>query len=59
MTSILSQWKWVFKATNSNAGIYKTENIDTIFFCISEIYIKFSTFKKRKMSLIAKVFTKL
>ena len=46
MTSILSQWKRVFNATNSNVIISKSKSIFWIFFCISEIYIKFGTLWK-------------
>ena len=41
MTSILSQEERVLHATNSKAIISKSKNIFWIFFCISEIYIKF------------------
>ena len=39
----------------------ETKNFFWIFFCIFEIYFKFSTFskKKKKMILIAEVFPKL
>ena len=31
-------------ATTSNADISKTENILLIFYCVSEIYVKFAVF---------------
>ena len=39
MTSILSQEKQVFNATNSNAIISKSKNIFGSFFCTSRMYI--------------------
>ena len=36
----------MFNTTNSNAIISKSKNIFSIFFCISEIYIKFGIFWK-------------
>ena len=40
--------KWVFHATNSNSFISKAENFCSISFCISESYIKFGTFWKKR-----------
>ena len=40
MTCILSQKKRVFNETNSNAIISKSKNVFSIFFDISQIYIK-------------------
>ena len=40
-------------ATGSMADIFETENFPLIFYCISEIYVKFGLFSKRKISLIA------
>ena len=37
----------------------KTKSFLSIFVCIFEIYIKFWTFKKKKMTLIADVFPQL
>ena len=48
MTSILSQSKRVFNATNSNTFISKSKNIFWIFFCISGIHIKFGILSKRR-----------
>ena len=59
MTSILSQQKWVFKATNSNPIIYKTKIIFLIFFSkLLKSPSHFDPFGK-KISLIAEVFTNL
>ena len=46
MTSILSQEKRVFNATNSNAIIWKSTIIFWIFFCISKIQSSFKYFEK-------------
>ena len=48
MTSTLSQKKRVSNGTNSNAIIWISKNIFSIFFCISEIYIKFGILSKRR-----------
>ena len=40
-----------FIATSSNADISRTQNFFSIFYCISEMYIKFTVFwKKRSVS---------
>ena len=40
-------------ATGSNADISGTENLFSIFYYVSEIYVKFGVFRKKKISLIA------
>ena len=53
MTSILSQKKRVFNATNLNAIILKSKNIFSIFICISVIYIQLGIlWKKRWASVV-------
>ena len=47
MTSILSRQKLVFIEINSNKVFSQTHNILSIFFSISDIYIKFRTFWKK------------
>ena len=59
MTSILSQEKRVFNATNSNAIISESKKIFSIFFCISGMYIKIWNTLKRKMTLRRYLFLKL
>ena len=59
MTSILSQEKRVFNATNSNAIISESKKIFWIFFCISGMYIKIWNTLKRKMTLRRYLFLKL
>ena len=48
-----------FIKTSSNADISKTENLLSIFYCVSEIYVKFRVFRKKKISLKAEVLRKL
>ena len=38
-------------ATSSNAEISETENLFSIFYCVSEIYVKFPVFRRKKISL--------
>ena len=45
-----------FFTKNSNTITFKTKNVCPIFYCISEIYIKFSTFSWKKVTLIGYVF---
>ena len=40
-------------ATSSMADISETEHFFWIFYCFSEIYVKFGVFPKKKISLIA------
>ena len=40
-------------ATSSKADFSETENFSRIFYCVSEIYVKFGEFKEKKISLIA------
>ena len=54
MTSIL-----VLKGTNSDAFISEPKAFFSIFFCVSEMKIKFSTFWKNKLALKADVFSKI
>ena len=44
---ILSQYT-DFHATSSDAIIFKTKDFFRIFYCISEIYMKWRTFSKKK-----------
>ena len=46
-------------ATNFKADISETERFFRIFYYVSEIYVKFEVFWKKKISLIAKVLKKL
>ena len=39
-----------FIATISNADIYETENLFSVSYCISEIYVKFGVFWKKDQS---------
>ena len=48
MTSILSQEKQVFNATNSNAIISKSKNIFSVFFCICWIDLEIGLLLKKK-----------
>ena len=48
MTSILSQQKWVFNASNSNAIICKSKNICSVFLSISAICKTFEYFEKKE-----------
>ena len=48
MKIILSQKKRVFNATNLNSIIWKSKNMFSILFCISEIYVKFRTLCKKR-----------
>ena len=43
----------------SNAIISETKDFFFIFYCISEMWMKFRPFSKKNMSIIAKVFPKL
>ena len=40
-------------ATSSNADISETENLFSIFDCVSQIYVKFRVFRKKKITLKA------
>ena len=46
-------------ARRSNADISETENLLTIFYCVSKIYVKFQVFRKKRISLKAEVLRKL
>ena len=48
MTSIPSQWKWVFNATYSKAIVLKSKNVLWNFFFIFVIYIKFGILWKKR-----------
>ena len=48
MTSILSQQKWVFNASNSNAIICKSKNICSVFLSISAICKNFWILRKKR-----------
>ena len=37
-------------ATSSSADISENENLFSIFYCVSEIYVKFRVFRKKIMS---------
>ena len=37
-----------FIATSSNADITETQNFFSIFYCVSEIYVKFRVFRKKR-----------
>ena len=39
-------------ATSAKADISETENLFSIFYIVSEIYVKFAVFWKKRMSLI-------
>ena len=53
--SLFNRGNW----TNLDAIISKTKDFFSIFFCIFEIQVKFWTFKRKNMNLIAEVFPKL
>ena len=40
-------------ATSSNADIFETENLFSIFYCVSETYVKFAVFRRKKIGLKA------
>ena len=40
-------------ATSSNADIFEIENLFSIFYCVSDIYVKFPVLRKTKISLKA------
>ena len=46
-------------ARSSKADISETENFFWIFYCVSEIYVKFGVFFEKKISLIAEILKKL